>query len=150
MTANQHATQATAVNIVTTAETVIGTIGPFAINQGAAGGGSGDLRTLQPATGPGAEGCLVECFANILIGTSATALVLRLRQNSIAGAILPTTQTLTVVAAQTINVSGVWLDVNLSYPTGILYVVTAQLTGASANSTVNVAVTTAEDASSFE
>lgn len=150
MTANQHATQATAVSLVTTAETIIGTVGPFSINQGLSGGGAGDLRLLQPATTPGAEGCIVECFFNILIGTGATAMVLRLRQNSLAGAILPTTQTLFVVAGQTINGSGVWLDTNLSYPTGITYVVTAQMTAASANSTVNVAITTAEDANSFE
>lgn len=150
MTANQHATQATAVTLVTTAETVIGTLGPFSVNQGISFGGAGDLRLLQPATPPGAEGVIVELYANILVGTGATALTFRLRANSLTGAIIPTTLTETVVAGQTINASAVWLDATLAYPTGILYVVTAQMTAASGNSTVNVAVMTAEDANSFE
>lgn len=147
---NLHATQATGVTIVTTAETVIGTLTPFTENQGLAGAGTGDLRNLQVASGPGAQGVLVSAAINILIGTSATALVLRLRANTLTGAIIPTTQTLTVVAAQTITADACWLDTVLSYPQGIQYVLTAQLTAASANSTVNLAVFTAEDANSFE
>lgn len=150
MTANQHGTQSTGTTITTTAETIIGTLGPFAVNQGVGGGGAGDLRTLQPATAPGAEGIIVEAYFNILLSAASTTVTMRLRQNSIAGAIIPTTQVFNVTASTTISASAVWLDTALSYPTGILYVVTAQIAAASGNSTVNVCVVTAEDANSFE
>lgn len=147
---NLHATQATAVTIVTTAETVIGTLTPFTENQGLAQGGAGDLRNLQVASSPGAQGVVVSLMGNILVGTGATAVVLRLRANTLTGAIIPTTQTSTVTAGSTASIDGTWLDTTLSYPAGIQYVVTAQMTGASGNSTVNLAVVTAEDANSFE
>lgn len=150
MTANQHASAATAVTVVTTAETIIGTLGPFSVNQGLSGGGAGDLRLLQPASPPGAEGVVVESFNNVAVGGGATSLTLRLRANSIGGAVISVPLVQTVTAGQTINTGAVWLDPALSYPTGILYVVTAQFGAATGNSTFNLAVVTAEDANSFE
>lgn len=147
---NLHATQATAVTVVTTAETVIATLTPFTENQGLANAGTGDLRNLQVASGPGAQGVLLSLIANCLIGTGATAAVLRLRVNTLTGTIIATTQTLTVVAGQTVNLDAMWLDAVLSYPNGVQYVVTLQMTGASGNTTVNLAVLTGEDANSFE
>jgi hypothetical protein len=130
---------------------VIGTIGPFAVNQGVVGGGGGDLRNLQPATTPGAQGVLVECAVNLTVGTGGTAITFRLRPNSIAGTpIGPINPAYGVVAGTTINLTPIWLDTTLTYPTGILYVVTAQMTAASANSTINQAIVVAEDCNSFE
>lgn len=146
--ANQHVVRASAVTLVTTAETVLANLGPFAINQGVPGA-SGDLRQLQPAQGPGNQGVLLIAQWSITVGTGGTTLTMRVRQNSLTGALVDAALPFTVSAA-TFYQNGVWLDPTLNYVTGITYVVTGQVTGASANSTVNVITASCEDCTSFE
>lgn len=150
MSANLHVARASTITLVTTAETLLCSIGPFSINQGLALGGQGDFRLLQPASGPGAQGTLIDSTWSITIGTGGTTLTMRVRQNTIAGALVDSAVPFTVTAGTTNYLSAVWLDSVLAYTSGITYVVTGQVTGASANSTVNVITATAQDCNSFE
>lgn len=146
--ANLHGNYFPGLVAVTTAETVIGSLGPYAINQGVLNGGAGDLRNLQPATAPGATGVLLGCFLTATLGTGASAVTLRVRQGSITGAIIPNAISFAAAAGGFIA-SPEWFDPTPSYFTGITYVLTAAVTGASANSTFN-AIFTSEDCNSFE
>lgn len=147
---NQHAQIQTAETLITTAETIIATIGPFSVNQGVSAGGTGDLRLLQPATPPGAEGVLLTAGLNITIGTAGTIVNLRVRPNLIGNTAIGLTKQYGVSAGTTWQLSGSWMDTVLSYPTGILYLLTAQITAATGNSTVNEVIFSSEDCNSFE
>lgn len=130
---NLHAVAASAVTLVTTAETVVGTVGPFNEN-------------MVPQSG---QGVFLEGNINITPGTGTTAVVLRWRAASLTGALIGVAQTCSVTAGVASDIGCNELDPTL-VQVGAVYVLTAQQTGATANGTCNRVVVTAESASSFE
>lgn len=131
--ANQHSVAVSAVNIPTTTETVVATLGPFNENQAA------------PAQGVAFDGNI-----NITTGTGATGVVVRVRAGTTGtGTLIGVAQTQTATAGQTINIPIAELDPTL-VQANAQYVVTIQQTAASANGTVNRAVFSCQDAVPFE
>lgn len=112
-------------NVVTTAETVIATVGPVNVNA------------------PASQGVIVEGTTNFLAGTAATAVTVRIRQgaNTLTGTVLAT-HTYSVTAGSTSSLSPTMLDTT---PTGALtnppnpntaaYTMTVQQTAATGNGT---------------
>jgi len=135
MASNLHANSASAVNVVTTAETAIVTVTAFNVNQGATGEGvylSGDLYYTAP--------------------TGATAATLRVRQGSgTGGAVVnnPTPVALPVTAGSPVVHGFSALDSATVLATGQQYTVTIQFTGATANASVS-GVVVAESCNSSE
>ena len=130
--ANLHSVAASAVNVPTTTETVIATVGPFNENQ------------ALPAQGVNFDGNI-----NITTGTGTTAVVVRVRAGSLTGALVGVAQTQVATAGQTINIPISELDPTLVQANAI-YVVTVQQTAASANGTVNRVIFACQDATAFE
>lgn len=130
---NLHAVAVSAVTLTNAVEGVIATLPAFSENQ----------------AGEFAQGVVLQAGLNVLIGTGGTALVLRIRKTSLTGALVGVAQTITVTAASVVQVGIDELDPTLVQP-GVVYVLTGQVTSASANSTVNRCVLAAEDASQFE
>lgn len=150
MGANTHLTTAIVnATVVTTAETVIASIGPLAINQGLSAGGQGDLRNLQPATGPGPEGQLFQIYSFITVGTAATTATFRVRPNTIGTAAVATSVAFNTAAGGAIF-SMMLNDPTLNYPVGVTYLLTVAFASATGNSTVNTVIFTSEDCNSFE
>lgn len=131
---NLHTVAAAAVTITTTTETVIATVGPFNVNVPAAIG----------------QGVMLDGSINLLVGTGATAAVIRVRSGSLTGALIGVAHTVTVTAGTTVELPIAELDAASLVVAGDTYVVTVQMTGASGNSTVNKVIFAAEDAVSFE
>lgn len=148
---NVHAAASSAVTLVTTAETVVATVGPFNTVT-AAGAGSQALNTVPQGSATysqaGPQGVAIAGSINLLVGTGGTAAVVRVRQGSLTGALVGLAQTTTVIAGNVVDLDVGELDANPVSPA--TYVVTVSVTGASANSTMNRAVFTAQDATSFE
>lgn len=131
--ANQHSVAVSAVNIPTTTETVVATLGPFNENQ------------VAPAQGISFDGNI-----NITSGTGTTALVMRVRSGTTtAGTLIGVAQTQSTTAGQTVNVPIAELDPTL-IQANAQYVVTIQQTAASANGTVNRCIFSCQDAVPFE
>jgi hypothetical protein len=148
---NVHAAAASAVTVVTTAETVVATVGPF--NETApAGAGSQALNTLPQGSATysqaGPQGVAVVGSLNITVGTGGTSVTVRVRQGSLTGALVGVAQVATVTAGNVVTLDVGELDASPVSPA--TYVVTVAVAGASANSTVNRALVTAQDATSFE
>lgn len=131
--ANQHSVAASAVNVPTTTETIIATIGPFNENQ------------VAPAQGIAFDGNI-----NMTIGTAGTAVTVRVRQGAlVTGTLVGVAQAQTVTAGNTVNIPIAELDPTL-VQVGAQYVVTVQQTAATANGTVNRVVFSCQDAVPFE
>jgi hypothetical protein len=131
--ANLHAVAASAVTLVTTAETLLGTIGPFNENQAA------DFS----------QGIAFDGNINVTPGTGATAVTVRVRRGGLAGTLIGVAQAQGVTAAVAANVPIAELDPTL-VQVGVSYAVTIQQTAASANGTVNRVVFCCQDATSYE
>lgn len=85
-----------------------------------------------------AQGVRVEGWAAMLIGTSGTALRLRIRQTNVAGAVVADTDALTggIVAGNKVAQDVIGFDAAPALP-GQVYVLTATVTAGSAASTVS-------------
>lgn len=94
--------------------------------------------TTVTENNPGGQGVIVYGVVNVTSGTLTTALVIRVRQNSLTGSVVGAAQTITTTATNSVSIPFHVLDTaTLTGP--INYVVTVQQTGASANGTVNFA-----------
>lgn len=131
--ANQHSVAASAVTVVTTAETVLATIGPFNENQAAGF----------------AQGVAFDGNVNMTVGTGGTLATLRIRNGGLTGALVGVAQAQTVAAGNQVNIPISELDPTL-VQVGVSYVVTVQLTAASANSTANRVIFSCQDATAYE
>lgn len=130
--ANLHTVSASAVNVPTTTETVLATVGPFSENQA------------------GGQGVSFDGNINLTVGTGGTAATVRVRRGTdITGTLIGVAQSQTVVAANSVNLPIAELDPVTVQP-NVTYVVTIQQTAASANGTVNRVVFSAQDATAFE
>jgi hypothetical protein len=128
---NLHANAiASAQTLVTTAETVVGTITQFAVNN------------------PQGEGVFIGGEFNITTGTGTTALSVRIRQGSLTGTTVGAARVHTIGAGVSGNIGFSELDAS-AYGlanSSAVYVVTVSQTGASANGTVNGGAITAQSA----
>ena len=131
--ANQHTAAASAVTVPTTTETVLATIGPFNENQAAGFG----------------QGVAFDGNVNLTVGTAGTAATLRVRNGGLTGTLIGSAQTQTVAAGNSVNIPISELDPTL-VQVGVSYVVTVQLTAATANSTANRVIFSAQDANAYE
>lgn len=95
--------------------------------------------TIPPEGNPGGEGVQIDANITISAGTGATAVILRVRQASLTGALVGNAVESPVTAAQANSLSGCVLDPTLQYPVGNTYVLTAQQVGASGNGTMQYA-----------
>jgi len=132
MAANLHAVAVTTVTLTNAAEGVIATLTPF----------------TEAQAGEFAQGVVIQANVNVTIGTSGTAIVLRVRKGSLTGTLVGAAQTITAAAGNTVAATIDELDTVLAQ--NVTYVLTGQVTAGAANSTVNRAVLTAEDATAFE
>lgn len=126
-----HATQVTSpVTVVTTAETIVGLVGPLSENQG-------------PSVGLGA---LIEATMQLTTTASASAVTVRVRQgNNVAGTLVAASGAIAIAASAIAQLSWSALDTSaFAFTPGVEYVVTVQMTGAAANTSV-IGVFTAED-----
>lgn len=127
---------------LTTAESVVATMTAF--NENTPAGSNLGLAT-QPG---GAQGVYLGGSINLTTAASATLITLRIRQQSLTGALVGVAQAVAVLASTT----GIALDIGELDPTFVqtpaIYVITAQLNAGTA--TVNRAIFTAEEATSFE
>lgn len=116
-------------NVVTTAETAIGTVGPVNVNA------------------PVGQGILVEGTFNFTAGTAATAVTVRIRAGAGTGGAILATHTFTVVAGTQYSLSANYLDPSIigAGATTATYTVTVQQTAATGNGTVNNATVAAEE-----
>jgi hypothetical protein len=87
-------------------------------------------------------GVLLEGWFSFTVGTSGTAATIRLRQTNVAGNIVSASGALTVVAANVYQFDARGLDAAPALP-GQVYVMTLQITGGAAVSTVSAAVLSA-------
>jgi hypothetical protein len=138
--ANLHAVAASAVAVVNATETIIASMTPFGEYE-SIGGGDFTINPVVP------QGILLEGTVNITVGTSGVAVVLRVRNGGLTGALVGVAQTTTVVAASLYTISIVELDPTLIQAQA-LYVLTAQVTSGAANSTANRVVFAAQAATS--
>lgn len=128
-----HAVAASAVTLITTAETVIATNVAFNESQVAGTG----------------EGVLLTCNINATPGASTTGITLRWRVGTLTGTLIGVAQTCSVTAAVAGDLSAFELDPTLSQ-VGVVYVLTAQQIAATGNGMINRVVATAESANAFE
>lgn len=123
---NQSTVTASAVTVTLAAETLVLTAPAYAVNN------------------PGGQGISVDGAVDITAGTSTTAIVLRVRRDSVIGTVVGTiTHTLaaTVVGAIPFD----FLDTVATALVGSpVYVLTAQQTAGSANGTISVATMNVE------
>ena len=131
--ANQHSVAASAVNVPTTTETVIATIGPFNEN--------------LPADW--SQGIAFDGNINMTIGTAGTAVTTRVRRGGLTGTLIGSAQAQTVAAGNTVNIPIAELDPTL-IQVGVSYSVTVQQTAATANGTVNRVIFSCQDATAYE
>jgi len=106
------------------------------------------IHVGEVQAGEFAQGVVIQANVNVTIGTSGTAIVLRVRKGSLTGTLVGVAQTITAAAGNTVAATVDELDTTLSQT--VTYVLTGQVTAGAANSTVNRAVLTAEDATAFE
>lgn len=110
--------------LVTTAETVAATI----------------VCPPELQAAPTAQGLAVDGTVNVTGGTGTTAVTTRVRIGSVTGVLVGAALVNTPVSATGVeSYTYDAIDPTLSYPNGVTYVITVQLTGASANGTVNYA-----------
>lgn len=115
-----HTQMATsAVTVTTTSETVLDT---------------SDILTLAPL---GGEGNRVHGVLNFTTGAGTTAVVVRVRQNTLTGTVVGNAQTVTAAAAATLSIPYDVLDVGAASTPVQQYVVTIQQTAATGNGTGN-------------
>lgn len=130
----KHAVANTGVSLVTTAETIVATLGP-AFNTNA----------------PSGEGVLVSGVLSVLAGTGTTALTVRVyRGTTTAGTLIGAARTHTLAAAANGQVAYSELDAAAINNTGLQYIVTVAQVGATGNGTVANAVIAAEAVNAFE
>jgi hypothetical protein len=86
------------------------------------------------------QGVVVDGIINITTGTTATAVVIRVRRTNISGAIVGTAQTHSIGAATNGSIPFSAFD---SAPVPGVYVVTVSVTGQGSAGAANVAVVTA-------
>lgn len=131
--ANQHSVAASAVNVPTTTETVLATIGPFNENEGA----------------DWSQGITFDGNINLTPGTATTSATVRIRRGGLTGTLIGVAQSQGVTAAVPANIPIAELDPTL-IQVGVSYVVTIQQTAATANGTVNRVVFSCQDATAYE
>lgn len=132
--ANLHVNEASAVTLVTTAETVVATIAP-GLNINA----------------PGGEGLSISGFINVTTGTATTAVVIRVRKGTTtADTLVDSALTHTIGAAVSASIPFGALDQAATSATAQQYVVTIQQTAATANGTVNYALINAQSGNAVE
>ena len=122
----------TAVTVTTTSETVLAT---------------SDTLTLAPT---GGEGYRINGVLNVALGAGTTAVVVRVRQNSVTGSVVGAAVTTTATASTTVTIPFDVQDFAANNAPVANYVVTMVATGATANSTGNlttIAVTPVTSAS---
>lgn len=107
-----------ATNLPTTTETVVLTF------------------TIPPENNPGGEGVQIDANADFTAGTAATSAILRVRQGSLAGAVVGNAIQSPVTAGIPNSLSGCVLDPTLQYPVGNTYVLTVQQVAATGNGTM--------------
>lgn len=116
----QQAVNATAVTVVTTAETVAAV-----------------MPLLEEVAG-GGGGVLLQGYLNFTAGTAATTLTIRVRQGSTtAGALVGTADVVTVTPAALASIPFAQLFAGLVMPYGNQFCVTVQQAAATGNGTVN-------------
>lgn len=131
--ANNHTVAASAVNVPTTTETVLATLGPFNENM----------------AGEFAQGVACDGNINFTAGTGATSITMRVRRGGLTGALIGVAAVQTVTAGNVVNIPIAELDPTL-VQVGVTYAVTLQQTAASANGTVNRVVFSCQDATAYE
>lgn len=143
---NQHAVSlgATPLAIPSTAEIVVLTMTPFSENQSA---GTFQQSQVGANPNPGPQGVVLDANMNVT-GTTGT-LTLRLRYGSLTGGLVvgSVATVSTIATGIAIYASAFALDTTL-VQTNVVYVLTAQL--GAGTGTVNAAVFSAQDATSFE
>ncbi len=82
---------------------------------------------------------VIQWYISIALGTLATTLTIRVRKNSLTGAVVGNPQAITTTASTTIQQFGMAIDTG-SFTASALYVVTVQQIAGSGNATVNEAV----------
>lgn len=123
-TSSQEFTTFAATPLVTTAETVVMTF------------------TIPPEnTGVSsvAEGIGMSAEATMTTGTGTTAVILRVRFGSLAGAVVQNLSETTVIASTVQTADIQVIDSTANYPAGQTYVLTAQQVGATGNATMQYA-----------
>jgi|SRR5579859_1374173 len=121
MSSTNGVVSSAATNVPTTTETVVLTF------------------TIPPEANPGGEGVQIDANVTFTSGAAATAAILRVRQGSLAGAIVGNAIESPVTAALTESLSGCVLDPTLQYPAGNTYVLTLQQVAATGNATMQYA-----------
>jgi len=111
-----------AVTVLTTTETVAVT---------------SDILPLSPIGGEGYNVC---GLVNITAGTATTAVVVRVRQNSLTGTVVGNALTHTLAAAAVANIAFDVQDFSAAATPVAQYVVTVQQTAATGNGTVNQSI----------
>lgn len=81
------------------------------------------------------QGAMLDAYAAFTVGTTGTAAQLRIRQSTVAGSIVANSGALTAVAANLVGIPLSGLDP--APPATLVYVLTLQITGGSAVSTVS-------------
>lgn len=119
-TSQQNYASSAAVTLTTTAETVVATFTTPPLNTG---------------VGP-TEGTVIGAEVTLTPGTAATAVQLRVRQGSLAGAVVGNLAESPATAAVTDTVDIQVTDPTANYPAGNTYVLTAQQVAATGNGTV--------------
>lgn len=119
-----------AVTAVTTAETIVGVVGPLPENVGTAAG----------------TGIMVRAILAVTTGVGATAITVRVRLgNNVAGTLVSSSGAIVAAASTAVGVAWAAVDVLAADMTpGQEYTVTVQQTSATGNATV-IGVLTAED-----
>src|SRR5882757_2511130 len=109
--ANQHAVAVTAFAIPSAAEIVVMTMSAFSENQ------TGGVGGLALPAGPGGQGVVLDANMNITLGAGVTAVVVKIKYTSAAGAVVvgfPAAGiTIPVTASTTVQVAGYALDTTL-------------------------------------
>lgn len=146
--ANQHAVAvgiSPAVTVSAAVETVVATMTPFNENQ--PGGGAQGFQAVGTV---GSQGVVLDANFNLTLGTAGTAVVARIRNGSVTGALVGVALTVPALGSgTTLNVTAYALDPTL-VQVGVVYVFTLQVTGGTGTHTVNYGVATAQDATSIE
>lgn len=121
MGANSEVASASAVTLVTTAETVIA------------------VTSINQTNNPGGQGVLVRGSVNVTAGAGTTAVVVRVRTGSTtAGTLIGVAETDTLAAANSESLPFDFLDSSANALNGnVQYCVTVQQTGATGNGTAN-------------
>lgn len=114
-----HVVATTGQTVVTTTETVVGTI------------------TIPPENQPGSDGVYISGLVTGVAGAAATGIIIKVRQGSITGAAfnIGSGNAVPVTAGLPFAIPFAALDTQTSYPTGNTYVVTITQVAATGNAT---------------